>query len=609
MGKRGNRARSDSYDEHAPIQAIVDKTGGPIVANTDSEFVGGTGLHNVVSPGSANDASVLSDSDPSSSDIAQQTATGVVGGAGSSGFTTASISASEKAPDAKDRRPSFLQKVLDIGFRNRQRSPSGVSSSGSAIESLGSSLAFTHSNKDRTSSFTSSVAHEPSLPTLTETKPSGAMPTRTRGAGGGSFGSASRPASRPQPFDNLNAVQEDAVLDDADASEVFSNSDFAEVAEAAEIVEDSHAGELLFKEGEDLLHLFRQASKAALTIFGLPDDMDGEKKTPSPLKKKDTGTSSASSVINGRGPPDSALLTPAGSIEVEREAREAQLRYNLAEEAKGHWLDGPMDPMIVAGASAFGHALGWEGIMDLCYGSASLCAAKGDYIPLGRAAHIHAKAENSSANVLAWRSDVAASAHPSPNLDKIEQFDFEAKWDEEVDRLDPELRSNDEAVKEAGDEKPFAWLKRIRDRIVNTEEQQAAAVAERNLNKDTSAAQPRIRTWKHWQDLFRSIAAWVEEYEKVRVRAGLAQDVDHEGLGSDWKATQSKDVNALLPKAVIDDLNNHSSPFRRREGIPEGLPSGPGGEELETYRWSRQNLDERHFTTPMSECRWRLKKR
>uniref|UniRef100_V5EQU8 Uncharacterized protein n=2 Tax=Kalmanozyma brasiliensis (strain GHG001) TaxID=1365824 RepID=V5EQU8_KALBG len=163
------------------------------------------------------------------------------------------------------------------------------------------------------------------------------------------------------------------------------------------------------------------------------------------------------------------------------------------------------------------------------------------------------------------------------------------------------------------------------------------------------------RTWEHWQALFKSIKGWIDEYEKARVRGGLAREIgldapipqtqsdnaaddsdknitisapilidpDHPDLqvpltiGSPPSASAevlkvSKDkvdatmlskvlgTSLSISPCVLADATNRAFGFRRRGGIPEGLPLGPELEETIDYTWSRKRLSVEHFATALT---------
>ena len=55
-----------------------------------------------------------------------------------------------------------------------------------------------------------------------------------------------------------------------------------------------------------------------------------------------------------------------------------------------------------------------------------------------------------------------------------------------------------------------------------------------------------------------------------------------------------------ISPCVLGDATNRAHGFRRRAGIPEGLPLGPENEETIDYTWSRKRLSVEHFATALT---------
>ncbi|PWN18659.1 hypothetical protein BCV69DRAFT_304405 [Microstroma glucosiphilum] len=105
------------------------------------------------------------------------------------------------------------------------------------------------------------------------------------------------------------------------------------------------------------------------------------------------------------------------------------------------------------------------------------------------------------------------------------------------------------------------------------------------------------RTLSDWHRLATSISKWVELYEMTRIRSGLSREIGLDptpapGVASEPLATQAQYslTSGVIPAAVASDASRRSHAFRRRLGIPEGLPANDDGVELGDYRWSRSKL-------------------
>jgi hypothetical protein len=132
----------------------------------------------------------------------------------------------------------------------------------------------------------------------------------------------------------------------------------------------------------------------------------------------------------------------------------------------------------------------------------------------------------------------------------------------------------------------------------------ANAVPSLAINDKVPSSTLNDRTWQDWADLFASIASWVEEYESTRVRNGMAREVDRE-ISRGKVGDKEDDIvytsmaSYQVPRCVVMDALDADHGFRRRHGIPEGLPVGPDGEEVGDYRWAKKRLTSSHFATPL----------
>jgi hypothetical protein len=105
------------------------------------------------------------------------------------------------------------------------------------------------------------------------------------------------------------------------------------------------------------------------------------------------------------------------------------------------------------------------------------------------------------------------------------------------------------------------------------------------------------RTLSDWHRLATSISKWLELYEMTRIRSGLSREIGLDptptpGVSSEPLASQAQYslTSGVIPAAVASDASRRSHAFRRRLGIPEGLPANDDGVELGDYRWSRSKL-------------------
>lgn len=126
----------------------------------------------------------------------------------------------------------------------------------------------------------------------------------------------------------------------------------------------------------------------------------------------------------------------------------------------------------------------------------------------------------------------------------------------------------------------------------------AAALAAGQANEAHTLSQSRPqRTFADWQRLMHSFSRWAELYEVTRIRAGLSREIGLDvasspadnGVTSAARAQYSLS-SGTIPAEVVADASDRQHAYRRRMGIPEGLPATEDGIELGDYRWSRQKL-------------------
>lgn len=268
------------------------------------------------------------------------------------------------------------------------------------------------------------------------------------------------------------------------------------------------------KDVPDFLALLRQASE---TVLRLPASTKGGAAqtgvSPKAMGKRAEG-------VDGDG------------LEEKNEAAEDDPPDDLFNRAKRGetndedepwWPAGGSDPLPVAIFSALGSALGWRGVMQLCYGRGSPVASSGELASLGRAA--------------------AAEAASKGNTDQQDHDDL----------------TNGEVA-------------------------------------------PR-RTFEDWQRMLLSLSRWTELYEMTRVRGGLSREI---GLDAEVKESslaarpraQYSLSSGTIPGDVVADATDRRHPYRRRMGIPDGLPATEDGMEPGDYRWSRSRLGPASVATP-----------
>ncbi|CBQ73433.1 conserved hypothetical protein [Sporisorium reilianum SRZ2] len=543
-----------------------------------------------------------------------------------------------------------------------------------------------------------------------------ALQARRRSSAGSSGKSL---AATKQAHHNLGPVQEDGTLDltlvSSRSSVGTSYSEHAipeeslggrTSAEAASAATKRRSAALM--DGGDFLSLFRAASTLGLQSIQDSDegaDLDGDDVTTPGQESvrsgkqrqrqvADTGSTNTPSIRTPQVHPTTSPLpaTPGKSVrslDLDQSPNPytsasnpidasfklgAALAQNNGEEQEAWWPCGDVDPLPISLASALGEALGWEGIMHLCYGKGSRAAAEGNHAALGKAAALDQANKMHERSVQAWRTGVASAgtSPPSKNenlpslLDLGEGNALAGSLTQKLnlDPADTELEATNHA----------SVLERLHEKapLRSSTVPQPVDTAQVFGSNDGGAADAgwsqaallfghkvnQTRTWQHWQALFKSIKGWIDEYEKSRVRAGLAREIGldppiqqtnanksvegSEGGGSSitisaplhidptnadlqvpltvgsppaastevLKVATDKVDSAMLSKVlgtslsispcVLADATNRSYGFRRRAGIPEGLPLGPENEETIDYTWSRKRLSVEHFATALT---------
>ena len=459
-------------------------------------------------------------------------------------------------------------------------------------------------------------------------------------------------------------------------------------------------------DGADFLSLFRAASSLGLKSIEDPFDHadvngpvhgdDGNVATPGQesvrsarsahVQVADTGSTNTPSVRTPQVRPKNSSLpaTPGKSVrslDLDRSPLPppaasnpidasfklgASLAQNSGEEQEAWWPCGDVDPLPVCLASALGQALGWEGIMHLCYGKGSQAARQGNYVALGKAAALDQANKVHERSVLAWRSGVASASTSPPRVDPLSSLhepgssnlaSLTGSLTQKLN-LDP-ADSSLEATNNASLLDRLAEKAPQRSSTVPGATDMPSAAADKSTGMGEGWSRTpllfgtkvnRSRTWQHWQALFKSIKVWIDEYEKTRVRGGLAREIGLDRPVEQPTATEdstltlstpigvspaSPDVQVPLvvgsppapstevltvPRDKVDastlskvlgtslsispcvlaDATNRAHGFRRRTGIPEGLPLGPEDEETIDYTWSRKKLSVEHFATALT---------
>lgn len=368
-------------------------------------------------------------------------------------------------------------------------------------------------------------------------------------------------------------------------------------------------------EGNDFLNLWRKAANTSLTLRQtLRPTMTSPSRTP-----KGSASAGISPFPNAQTPPD--------SIELEDQERmEALLAPFRDSEAGSWWLSGSVDPLPISIACALSEGLGWNGIMDLCYGKGSRSERSGSYQPLGRAAELDRKQEADKSRVQDWAQGVAGN---STGANRSEETTQSLPTNEEIIAREKlaSLALTREASSDVVGPSESASVKGKKDQTNNLtkignwlkkksgleEEDPEESNQDQEIKLNTPFADSDARSWQDWAELLRSISKWLVEYETTRVRNGMAGEYGHDiqqgkvsthvdsgFVESNFDSGKTKYVSRAtyqVPRCVIKDALNKQNGFRRRHGIPEGLPLGPDGVEIGEYRWSRSRLSGNHFAT------------
>ncbi|SPO23636.1 uncharacterized protein UTRI_03833_B [Ustilago trichophora] len=526
-------------------------------------------------------------------------------------------------------------------------------------------------------------------------------------------------ASRSNHHD-LRPVQEDGLLDLTMVSSRSSvGTSFSEHGIPEESIGGNASAEAASRpsakprpaavmDGADFLSLFRSASNLGLKsiedppgqdLDGLGNDDGGDVATPgqdnirsskpSQAQIADTGSTNTPSIRTPQVHAKSGSLpaTPGRSIrslDLDRSPLPssaasnpidasfklgASLAHNSGEE-EAWWPCGDVDPLPVSLASALGQALGWEGIMHLCYGKGSRAAAAGNYVALGKAAALDQANKVQERSVLAWRTGVASAGTSPPKADQLPSLHELGSADVanlagpltqklNLDPADPihETTNNSALLERLHGKAPQRSSTVPEAPEMPSARHEASEPADRGPGWTPTpllfgTKVNHSRTWEHWQALFKSIKGWIDEYERTRVRGGLSREIGLDrpveqssgAPGSEKSITLSAPISidtgspdvqvpltvgspptpstevlkvprdrvdaSMLSKVlgtslsispcVLADATNRAYGFRRRPGIPEGLPLGPEDEETIDYTWSRKKLSVEHFATALT---------
>lgn len=392
-------------------------------------------------------------------------------------------------------------------------------------------------------------------------------------------------------------------------------------------IREENEDEAEWSENRDFLTLLRSAANVTLHLKKGPKDGSNLATPKSPASMNE-------------------LRSPAGSIQMEEKLLAEELLAPFRK--KGHeenpdswWLCGKADPLPISFSCALSQALGWQGIMQLCYGKESKCDKSGTFSSLGRAAELYGKLQNDSDKVRNWAQAVSQSSlsQEASGTSHLEKGAEDAVLENQtissnVDEIAPSESASigRSASKKDRVAKLPRWVSRIPGRTATaatSEEVDILAPTDGNLPALVQERDPNLnqegRTWQDWADLLASIASWMEEYEICRVRSGMAREIDCEPSRStkgpveqhidsgfagmtnydqkkiklDESVIYSSLASYQVPRCVILDAIDSDNGFRRRHGIPEGLPVGPDGEEVGDYRWARSKLSSSHFATPL----------
>jgi hypothetical protein len=364
-------------------------------------------------------------------------------------------------------------------------------------------------------------------------------------------------------------------------------------------IEEENEDEAEWAGKDDFLSLLRMAAHTTLTLRDSPHN-HGPVSTPK-------STSSA----NG------GLLSPPGSLQEEQRRYADELlapftKQGNEEHPDSWWLCGKADPLPISFACALSQAMGWQGIMRLCYGKESRCSKSNIFASLSKAAELHGKLQEDTNKVRNWAQAVS-QVNDELTIEEADGNVIQGDVDTtSIAAVDDELAPSESAsASKAAEAKAKAsklskWMNRIPGRglIEDSDTALSNTVPSLAINDKVSASRLEERTWQDWADLFASIAAWVEEYESTRVRSGMAREIDREPSVSkdgnrDEDVVYTSMASYQVPRCVIKDALEADNGFRRRHGIPEGLPAGPDGEEVGDYRWARSKLTSSHFATSL----------
>lgn len=278
--------------------------------------------------------------------------------------------------------------------------------------------------------------------------------------------------------------------------------------------------------------------------------LQGESATPEglyPPGSPITTRSKRSSVVSIPRLNDEAESQPQYEIQDEMDDNpftKARLGQTTSEE-EPWWPSGGVDPLPVAILSSFSLALGWKGILDLCYGEGSPVTMSG-----------------SDGGPLAALGRAVAAARAQEEGGGAESLQGSG------------LGSTTEALSSA------------------------------TSNQAEESGEPK-RTWNDWHNLFLSLSKWIESYEQSRIQNGLSREIGFDPFLSPdslplVSQAQYSLTSGTLPSAITSDLSQQANGFRRRMGIPEGLPSNSDLLELGDYRWSRNKLGMESIATSLT---------
>lgn len=297
------------------------------------------------------------------------------------------------------------------------------------------------------------------------------------------------------------------------------------------------------KDLDDLLSLLRKAADAGLRL-------------PSASTKEASATESSYFGGKSRKGQQAGVASPASSSAsiqdppLPDDVYSRALRGETTSEKEAWWPSGGVDPIPVSICSALALFFRWDGILRLCYGPGSPMAASSS----------NGREPNGS-------SGHAQGAHGLAALGRAAA---------EAARIGEESKEAEESI-----------------------------VGMAVEGKDAKPA----RTWSDWHRLFNSLSGWVELYEMTRIRGGLAREIGLDKLSDDGLddshplAThhQYSLSSGTIPAAVSRDASHREKhAYRRRLGIPEGLPANEDGIELGDYRWSRNRLGAASVATSLT---------